>query len=70
VSLTVNVPVASRIVLLKDGKVIHDETGIKQRDYMVTEKGSYRVEVYLPQLPKACGRATVDYFESDLRAVA
>ena len=55
VSLTVNVPVASRIVLLKDGKVIHDETGIKQRDYMVTEKGSYRVEVYLPQLPKPAG---------------
>jgi hypothetical protein len=52
VSLTVNTPVPSRIVLLKDGKPIHEENGIKQKDFVVNEKGSYRVEVYLPQLPK------------------
>jgi hypothetical protein len=55
VSLTVSTPVASRIVLLKDGNAIQDETGIKRKDYTVTEKGSYRVEVYLPQLPKPAG---------------
>ena len=52
VRLTVNTPVTSRIVLLKDGKPIQDESGIKQKDFVVNEKGSYRVEVYLPQLPK------------------
>jgi hypothetical protein len=50
--LTVNAPVTSRVVLLKDGKTIQDDAGIKRKDYVVTERGSYRVEVYLPQLPK------------------
>jgi hypothetical protein len=53
--LTVSTPVASRIVLLRDGNVIQDETGINKREYTVTEKGSYRVEVYLPQLEKPAG---------------
>lgn len=52
VKLTVNTPVTSRIVLLKDGKPIQDETGTLQKDFAIKEKGSYRVEVYLPQLPK------------------
>jgi len=52
VSLTVDTPVTTRIVLLKDGKPIQDESGIKQKDFVVNEKGSYRVEVYLPQLAK------------------
>lgn len=52
VRLTANTPVRSRIVLLKDGKPVQDESGIKQKDFIVNEKGSYRVEVYLPQLPK------------------
>jgi hypothetical protein len=55
VKLTVNTPVAGRIVLLKDGKTVQDETGLSKKDYTVTEKGSYRVEVYLPQLPKPAG---------------
>ena len=55
VRLTVSLPVTGRIVLLKDGSVIHDDTGIRTKDYAVTEKGSYRVEVYLPQLPKPAG---------------
>jgi hypothetical protein len=55
VKLTVRTPVASRIVLLKDGNAIRDETGINSNDYTVTDKGSYRVEVYLPQLPKPAG---------------
>ncbi|HAF23789.1 MAG TPA: hypothetical protein DCK93_12925 [Blastocatellia bacterium] len=52
VRLTVSLPVAGRLVLLKDGKIMLDENGIRKKDYPVTEKGIYRVEVYLPQLPK------------------
>ena len=50
VRLTANSPVTSRIVLLKDGRAVQDETGIKLKQFTVSEKGSYRVEVYLPQL--------------------
>jgi len=55
VYLSVTVPVAARIVLLRDGNVVQDDTGLNTKDYKVTEKGSYRVEVYLPQLPKPAG---------------
>lgn len=55
VRLSVILPVTGRIVLLKDGNVVQDDTGINKRDYTVTDKGSYRVEVYLPQLPKPAG---------------
>ena len=51
VTLSVRVPVSARVVLLRDGKVFSDELKIKEKDYPVAEKGSYRVEVYLPQLP-------------------
>jgi hypothetical protein len=51
VNLSVSVPVAARVVLLRDGRVFREETGVKEKDYGVTEKGIYRVEVYLPQLP-------------------
>jgi hypothetical protein len=52
VRLTASSPVPGRIVLLKDGNPIQDEIGIKQKEFVVNEKGSYRVEVYLTQLPK------------------
>jgi hypothetical protein len=52
VTLSVSLPVTAHVVLLKDGKVFRDESGIKEKDYAVTEKGTYRVEVYLPQLPR------------------
>jgi len=55
VRLSVMLPVAGRIVLLKDGRVVQDETGVNKKDYTVKEKGSYRIEVYLPQLPKPAG---------------
>lgn len=55
VRLSVSLPIAGRIVLLKDGNIVQDETVANQRDYTVTEKGSYRVEVYLPQLPSPAG---------------
>jgi hypothetical protein len=51
VQLEVSTPVASRIVLLRDGTPIQDDTGMTKKDYAVTEKGIYRVEVYLSQLP-------------------
>jgi hypothetical protein len=53
VTLSVQTPVSARVVLLKDGQAFSDESGVKEKDYKVTEKGSYRVEVYLPQLPGA-----------------
>jgi hypothetical protein len=55
VHLRVALPVAARVVLLKDGNVVQDETGISTKDYTVTEKGSYRVEVYQPKLPGPTG---------------
>jgi hypothetical protein len=50
VRLTVVLPVTARIVLLKDGVVVQDNAAVGKMDFMVREKGSYRVEVYLPQL--------------------
>lgn len=52
VKLNVSVPVIARIVLLKDGVVIQDTSGVNKMEFGAREKGSYRVEVYLPQLPK------------------
>jgi hypothetical protein len=51
VNLSVIVPVAARVVLLKDGVQIHEAWGVNRLDFVAKEKGSYRVEVYLPQLP-------------------
>ena len=55
ITLSVAVPVSSRVVLLKDGKTVQDESAVSTKDYVVNEKGSYRIEVYLPQLPGAAG---------------
>ena len=52
VTLKVSVPVAARIVLLKDGAQIHQLDGTNQMTFVAKEKGSYRVEVYPSQLPK------------------
>ena len=48
--LRVRTPVSSRIVVLKDGAVFLDESGINAKEMAITERGVYRVEVYLPQL--------------------
>lgn len=48
--LRVRTPVSSRIVVLKDGVVLLDESGINAKELAITERGVYRVEVYLPQL--------------------
>ncbi|MGI9167537.1 MAG: hypothetical protein ACR2G5_14365 [Pyrinomonadaceae bacterium] len=52
VRLTVSLPVPGRIVLLKDGAAIKDDNGVSAMEFVTKEKGSYRAEVYLPQLPK------------------
>jgi hypothetical protein len=55
VSLTVSVPVPARVILQKDGVQIQDVSGTNRLEFVAREKGSYRVEVYLPQLPKPVG---------------
>jgi hypothetical protein len=55
VGLNVSLPVPARIVLLKDGVQIQEVSGTNRMDFVAREKGSYRVEVYLPQLPKPAG---------------
>ena len=52
VRLLVQTPVTSRVVLFKDGKLFEDRYGVLKEEFLVTEKGTYRVEVYLPQLPQ------------------
>ena len=48
--LRVEIPVPGRIVLFKNGAVLADESGISAKEVPITERGVYRVEVYLPQL--------------------
>ncbi|HKR02628.1 MAG TPA: hypothetical protein VJT09_18260 [Pyrinomonadaceae bacterium] len=50
VKLIVTSAVKGRILLFKDGQALHDEEGLARREFYVTERGVYRVEVYLPQL--------------------
>jgi hypothetical protein len=53
--LRVRTPVASRILLFKDGSVILNESGVTTKEIAVTERGVYRVEVYLPEIEKIIG---------------
>jgi hypothetical protein len=50
VRLTITTPVWSHILLIKDGQVIRDEDGTSRKEFPITERGVYRVEVYLTQL--------------------
>ncbi len=50
VRLNVSAPVKSRIVLIKDGQAIREFTVTPSAEFPVTERGVYRVEVYLDQL--------------------
>lgn len=56
VRLTVRLPIPGRIMLLKDGAAIKDDSGVGGLEFVAKEKGSYRVEVYLPQLPGPVGQ--------------
>ena len=53
--LRIHTPVASRILLFKDGSVILNETGITMKEIPVTDRGVYRVEVYLPEVERIIG---------------
>jgi hypothetical protein len=55
VRLRVQTPVASRIVLFKDGAVILNESAVTTKEIAVTERGVYRVEVYLPEVERIIG---------------
>jgi hypothetical protein len=55
VSLNVSVPLPARIVLLRNGVPIQEASGVNRLEFVAREKGAYRVEVYLPQLPKPVG---------------
>ena len=55
VRLTVTLPFSARIVLFKDGAVVQDNSAVNRMEFGAREKGSYRVEVYLPQLPPPVG---------------
>jgi hypothetical protein len=48
--LIVTTPVQARVLLIKDGQAIRDGNGTARKEYAVTERGVYRVEVYLTQL--------------------
>jgi hypothetical protein len=52
VRLSVSTPASSRVVLLKDGDAVQESSDVRAKEFVVTERGSYRVEIYLPQLPK------------------
>ena len=55
VTFNVSIPVPARVRLLKDGVQIQEADGVNKMEFGAREKGSYRVEVYLPQLPKPAG---------------
>ena len=55
VRLNVSVPLQSRIILLKNGARIRDEYGKSNAEFVVTEPGNYRCEIYLPQLNHRVG---------------
>lgn len=53
--LNVSVPLQSRIILLKNGARIRDEYGKTAAEFVVTEPGNYRCEIYLPDLRHPVG---------------
>ena len=55
VRLRAATPVASRIVLVRDGRVVGEKEGAGA-EWAVRERGVYRVECFLPQLPGPLSR--------------
>lgn len=51
VRLTVKMPVSGRILLFRDGTVVKDQDGINTLEFIARERGVYRVEAYMSQLP-------------------
>lgn len=50
VRLTVNTPVKSRVVLIKDGQIIGEQDGTSRKEFPINQRGVYRIEAYLTQL--------------------
>jgi hypothetical protein len=48
--LRIKIPIAGRVLLFKNGVPILDESGATVKEFPVTERGVYRVEIYLPQI--------------------
>ena len=48
--LRVRSPIPCRIVIFKDGAVFSDDGGIRDKELVITGRGVYRAEIYLPQL--------------------
>lgn len=55
VKLHVTSPLPGRIVVFKDGAEMQSQNGVSAIEFVVKEKGAYRVEVYLSQLPDPVG---------------
>lgn len=53
--LRIQTPIASRVLLFKDGSVMLNESGVTTKEITVTERGVYRVEVYLPGIERIIG---------------
>lgn len=55
VRLFASTPVKSHLVFLRDGRIVQDERDTERKEMIVTQKGVYRVEVYLDQLGTPLG---------------
>jgi hypothetical protein len=48
--LRIKIPISSRVLLFRDGVQVRDESGVTSTEFPVTERGVYRMEIYLPQI--------------------
>lgn len=51
VKLSAKTPLACRLRLVKDGHTLFEEKETARREWLISERGVYRVEAYLSQLP-------------------
>lgn len=52
VHLTATTPLKTRIALIKDGQTVQEAQDTTRLEFNATQKGVYRIEAYLDQLPK------------------
>lgn len=55
VLLQTTTSVPARFILFRNGVVVREESNVNRLEHRAKEKGVYRVEVYLPQLPRPAG---------------
>ena len=53
--LRIHTPIPTRILLFKDGSAILNEAGVTTKEIPVTDRGVYRVEVYVPEVERIIG---------------